>query len=98
LLVDGIGNVKVLGHRLEGNEIDIASNLLASLSERIAIEKRFGSHKDIATVLKKLNSCSVEVRLPEVTQKFLMLSSYEITSTEVVLKLNEHYKEMFNIL
>ena len=98
LLDGGIGSVKIVGHRLVNNEIDIASKLLACRSEKIEFDSNFGSLEDVSTVLGKLATCSVEINRPEVTHKFMMVTSCRVSSTEIEIKLNEHYKEMFNIL
>lgn len=98
LLDGGIGSVKVVGHRLVDDEIIIASKLLACRSEKFKFDSGFGSLEDVSTVLKKLLRCSIEVNTPEVTHKFMMLTSCRVSPVNVELKLNEQYKDMFNIL
>jgi hypothetical protein len=97
LLEEGIGGIKMTGHRLLGEDLEIASKLLAKKSECIILDKEFSDIDIIKYVLSKLSSCRIEVNKPNVNHSFLILSYYEITSEKVVFRLNDAYKEMFSI-
>jgi hypothetical protein len=98
LLDQGIGSVKIVGHRLVNDEIGIAAKLLAYRSEKIEFDSSIGSLEDVSSVLEKLSTCSVEINKPEVSHKFMMINSCRVSTTEIEIKLNEQYKIMFNVL
>lgn len=94
----GIGHIKFVGHRLTNREITIASKLLAAKSEKITVDRSFGSPEELNVVLKKLMTCLVQISAPNVTSTVRMLTSCSFDRKTVKLEFNPEYQYWAQIL
>jgi hypothetical protein len=97
LLTDGIGYAQIIGHKLDQDEIEIASNILATgeadIPGKTNNEKR-RQQEVYSRIMEKLFPARLIVNTPGTTLTVNMIEHYEIANNKIKVKFNNQYSQL----